>query len=200
MSVGGGIAIWLGIVVASMAVVAYLAKRWGHDPFGWSLLAAAMGPIAIVAMVGTRQSATQRATATTRGAADVLMTADGSAAGPQIAREIASWAVAPSEVIVLTVLPHESKPEGSLRAQQDHDRRVEAMTRDALAALRESGLNARVDVTYGAPGEAIVQYANECSPRVVLVGRRGAGLTKRLLGSVSEYVVANAKQPVTVVG
>jgi nucleotide-binding universal stress UspA family protein len=151
-------------------------------------------------MIGTRQSTTERATPTVRTGADVLMAADGSAAGPQIASEIASWAAPPAEVIVLTVLPHEAKPDGSPRAQQDHDRRVEAMTRDTLAVLREAGVNARVDVTYGAPGEAIVQYANECSPRVILVGRRGAGLTKRLLGSVSEHVVANARQPVTVVG
>jgi nucleotide-binding universal stress UspA family protein len=34
---------------------------------------------------------------------------------------------------------------------------------------------------------------------VIIVGRRGAGLTKALLGSVSDHVVRRAKQPVVVV-
>ena len=51
---------WLLIVVGSMAAIVYLAHRWGHDPFGWSMLAAAMGPIAIVALVGTRGSDVER--------------------------------------------------------------------------------------------------------------------------------------------
>ena len=48
------LAIWLVVVLISMLVVAYLAHRWGHDPFGFLFLTAVLGPIAIFALVGTR--------------------------------------------------------------------------------------------------------------------------------------------------
>ena len=46
--------VWLLVVFVSGTVVIYLCHRWGHDPFGWMLLTMAMGPIAVVAMLGTR--------------------------------------------------------------------------------------------------------------------------------------------------
>jgi nucleotide-binding universal stress UspA family protein len=60
-------------------------------------------------------------------------------------------------------------------------------------------MQSRVIVAYGVPGEEILRAAEEEKADTILVGRRGAGLTKALIGSVSDYVVKNAKQPVALV-
>jgi nucleotide-binding universal stress UspA family protein len=194
------IAIWLGIVVVSMAIVVYFSRRWGHDPFGWSLLAAVMGPIAVIGMIGARQSERSRATIGGASTADVVMAVDGSAASVEMAREVAAWPSRPTDVVLLAVLPHEARPAVTPTSKEEHDRRVAAMTKEPFAILREANVPARVEVRYGAPGEVIVQYAAECGQALVLVGRRGAGLTTALLGSVSDYVVKNSKRPVMLVG
>ena len=54
MSLIGLVLIWALIVIVSMAMSVLLAHRWGRDPFGWAMLAAGMGPMAIVALLGTR--------------------------------------------------------------------------------------------------------------------------------------------------
>ena len=54
-------------------------------------------------------------------------------------------------------------------------------------------------VGYGSPVEEILRCAKQERVEAIIVGRRGAGLTRALLGSVSERVVGQAKQPVVVV-
>ena len=52
----------------------------------------------------------------------------------------------------------------------------------------------------GSPASAIVDVAEECEADMIIMGSRGLGLVKGvLLGSVSQYVVENAKCAVMVV-
>ena len=52
----------------------------------------------------------------------------------------------------------------------------------------------------GSPASAIVDVAEECEVDMIIMGSRGLGLVKGvLLGSVSQYVVENAKCAVMVV-
>jgi nucleotide-binding universal stress UspA family protein len=199
--------IWLGVVIASTLVVVYFAIRWGRDPFGWALLAAVLGPIALVALVGTRQSATAHPPAFDRsrgqkpaGArSSIIAAVDGSPSSERVARYIANSHPQATDVLLLAVLPAEMKPQGSAQQQRDHDAAVSRATDGASKVLRDAGVPSRVVVGYGNPGEEIVRLAADERADVVVVGRRGAGLTKALLGSVSDSVVKHAKTPVAVI-
>jgi nucleotide-binding universal stress UspA family protein len=205
MSFAAAALIWAGIVIVSMVIVAYFAVRWGRDPFGWALLAAVLGPIAAVGLIGSRQSDVRRPTTydgEARGAAapTILLACDGSAATTRAARYVAAMHRPDVDVLLLTVLPHEAQPGAAFAgAPGEHERRVEHATGEAERILREAGVRVRIIPGYGSPAEEILRCAEQEHVEAIIVGRRGAGLTRALLGSVSERVVDEAKQPVVVV-
>ena len=197
---------WGLIVILTMLVVAYLAPRWGRDPFGWLLLSAVMGPIALVGLIGTRHSDLERAQAPGEARPRVehehrvLLAVDGSAASEGAARHVVDMRDEFADAVVLAVLPHEAKATAAGRGEDEYNARVEHVTARAVSALRAGGMPHRVVVTFGSPGEEIVRAAEREGADAIVVGRRGAGLTRALLGSTSDHVVRNAKQPVTVIG
>ena len=198
------LAAWLALIAVTMVIVGYLATRWGHDPFGWLLLSAAMGPIALAALVATHSADRTRhapaAQAPKRaGATRILIASDGSAASERLARYVIDLHRPDAEVEVLAVCPYEAEPGESERAQEDARADAERMTARAVAALRAGGLEPEVHVAYGQAAEQILRRAEETRADLVVVGRRGAGMTKALLGSVSDAVVKRATQPVAVV-
>lgn len=199
------IAVWLVIVMVTMLIVTFLALRWGRDPFGWLLLSAAMGPIAIVGLIGTRQSDVehrpppQRPAPQSTGRRRILIACDGSSPGLAIVRHVTGLQPDGVDAIVVTVLPHEARPTAAPRSQMDYEERMQRSTRPMLEVLRAAGIEARTVVAFGAPGEEIVRVADTEQADLVIVGRRGAGLSRALLGSTSEYVLKHATCPVTVV-
>jgi nucleotide-binding universal stress UspA family protein len=199
------LAVWLAIVLASGLVATYLARRWGRDPFGWLLLCAAMGPIAIIALIGTRQSDVERSQVSTRassaqsGRPRVLIASDGSDAGLACARYAALVHGDAADVIVLTVLPHEAQPRSAEQSMRDYEERVAASTDRTIDSLQRAGISPRLVVAFGSPGEEIIRQADAEGAELIVVGRRGSGLSKAIFGSTSDYVLKNAKRPVTVV-
>ena len=118
---------WLLLVLATMIIVTYLALRWGRDPFGWLLLSAAMGPIAIVALIGTRSADVKRGrSASTSGAPRspgqprIIVGCDGSASGPRIAEHIVREVSRTAEVVLACVLPHEAEPGGDEQSAREN--------------------------------------------------------------------------------
>jgi len=199
---------WAALVVVSMLIVSYLATRWGRDAFGWALLAAAIGPFAIIALLGTRQSDRERPEAferrgerSSREAQKVaLIACDGSEQSERAARYAVEAFGDSDEVVLVTVFPRESRPrQDDQRALAEHESRVDSCIRGSMGVLRDSGVNARLIVGFGVPGEEILRAAEEEKADAIIVGKRGAGVTKSLIGSVSDYVLKNAKRPVVVV-
>jgi len=68
-----------------------------------------------------------------------------------------------------------------------------------LAAAAGWESEALVERTYGGEGLQFTQLADRLSPDLVLVGSRGLGSAKAVLGSVSDMVVHYASRPVLVV-
>lgn len=199
---------WLAIVVVSMIIVGYLSTRWGRDAFGWLLLAAALGPFAIIALLGTRQRDLERPEAfehrgerLSREAQKVIVVGcDGSEQSERGARYASEEYADADEIVLVSVFPRETRPhKDDGHALREHEERVESCTSVSMGILRSAGVNARLIVGYGTPGEEIVRAADEELADAVVVGKRGAGLTKSLLGSVSDYVLKNSKRPVVVV-
>ncbi len=201
--------VWAGILIVSMLAVSWLAVRWGRDPFGWAFLAAVLGPIALIALAGTRQSDLKlpapferfnNARRHVAGERLIVVGVDGSEASTRAARFVAGLRPAVSDVVIVAVLPREAQPaEGDRPAEQAHLRDVAQMTDAARGVLRDAGVAARMVIGFGNPGEEIVRYGNEAPADMIVLGRRGAGLTKALLGSVSDFVVSHAGRNVTVV-
>ena len=200
--------VWAVIVIISMLIVVVLASRWGRDPFGFALLAAVLGPIAIIALVGTHQSDRGRAhtfegapSTHPSGGGCVIVAVDGSDAGIRAAAAVPALGFPGAEAVVFTALPHESqqRADASAPARQEHQREVDRLTTGALKALRDAGVPARTLVGYGRPAEEIVEAARVENARAIVIGRRGAGLSKALLGSVSDHVVKHASVPVVVI-
>ena len=200
------LAIWLGIVVVSMLGVSYLALRWGRDPFGWALLSAVLGPIAIIALLGTRHGDAERPSSfdRTRGERPeapqtcVVVGADGSAHSERAAQYIARTHPE-ADVVLLAVLPAEMRTRSGEQAEREREAAVEKMTAGAARTLTDAGLPVRVIAGYGNAAEEIVRLADEENADVIVIGRRGAGLSKALLGSVSDAVVKRSKRPVAVI-
>ncbi len=196
--------IWAAIVIVSMLVASFLAVRWGRDPFPWALLSAILGPIALAGLLGTRQSDSARTDRFERQSArqsetTIVMGSDGSPSSARVARYIARAHPATSEVVLLTVLPQDARAGEDAVKKTEQERAVTSLTQEAKDILTQAGMPVRVVVGYGNAGEELVRFGNEEGASVIAVGRRGAGLTKALLGSVSDYVVRHADRPVAVV-
>jgi nucleotide-binding universal stress UspA family protein len=196
---------WAAIVGVCMIIIAYLATRWGRDAFGWVLLAAVLGPIALVALYGTRQSDTARPrspeTSGERQAdveRTVLIAVDGSAPATRAAQHLVEMGSPVTEALLLTVLPREAKPAAGA-SDAEHERAVESALQGAREVLQRAGVPVRTAVAYGVPGEEIVRCAEGQDVELILMGRKGRGLTKALLGSVSDYVSKRANRPVALV-
>ena len=196
---------WLVLIAVTMVVVGYLSTRWGHDPFGWLLLSAAMGPIALAALIATHQSDAgrhgpartplPRRTGTTR----ILIASDGSPASERLARHVAELHPDGAEIEVLAVCPYEASPGESERSQADARADADRMTAKAVQVLRAAKIEPLVHVAYGAAVDEILRRADETRADLVVVGRRGAGMSKALLGSVSDQVVKRSTRPVALV-
>jgi nucleotide-binding universal stress UspA family protein len=79
------------------------------------------------------------------------------------------------------------------RGERYLDRLLEMAEGTAVPAIT-------ADVEVGRPARAILAYAEENQVDLVVMGTRGeSGLARRLLGSVTEYVVTHADVPVHVV-
>ena len=195
------IILWLVLVIASAVAVSYFAHRWGHDPFGFALLCIAMGPIALVALLGTRISDRARAARHPEmgdqpNGGPIVVACDGSEVGARLGEQAAAAYRNGREVILLTVLPYESKrQEDSAEVRE----RTGGMAQAASTLLDQQSIPWRIAVRYGASGEVIVAFANEVGASLVIIGRRGSGLARTLLGSVSEHVAEHALTPVALV-
>jgi nucleotide-binding universal stress UspA family protein len=200
MSAELAIILWLAFCIASAVVVSYLAHRWGRDPFAWVMLSAMMGPFALVGLLGVRQSdrarpARPRATGDHADGGPILIACDGSAVSARLGEEAAAYWDG-REMVLLTVLPYEVERHGE---SGETLKRVEDMTQAVSTLLDERGIPSRTVVRYGPPGPAVVAFAVEVGASHIIMGRRGSGLKRAVLGSVSAHVAAHADVPVILV-
>jgi nucleotide-binding universal stress UspA family protein len=156
-----------------------------------------MGPIALVALIGTRgRDAARLASPSTSTSVDgpVVVACDGSEVSERLATQVVAGHRPGRQVVLLAVLPYEAEQNAS-----EARGRAEKMTAPVEDALERAGVASRIEVRYGPPGEVIVRFADEVSASRIVIGRRGSGLTRSLLGSVSSHVAQHARAPVSLV-
>jgi nucleotide-binding universal stress UspA family protein len=208
------LAILVGVNLLFAALSAYLASRWGRDPFGWLLMGAILGPIGFLLLLVQHWSdrTTSRPTidspgATVRdGGPTVLVPVDGSEMSDQAVRHVINeYGPSLREVNVLGVLAIE-RAEGISTGEESSRRRlleqeVEGHLGRARSELQAAGIACRGLIRFGNPASEILKVAGEIGATQIVMGRRGRGGAKKLLlGSVSERVSKEASCPVTIVG
>ena len=93
-----------------------------------------------------------------------------------------------------TVPDQETQTQSQLREEIQH------RIIDTRRALERLGLEVVVRMPLGIPGKEIVAAADAEGVSLIIIGSHGrSNIRERLLGTVSEYVVKNAHQPVLVV-
>ncbi len=134
----------------------------------------------------------------------ILLATDGSPASAGASEEAIDLAVqVEARLLVVSVLGGASRP-----SEAPADSGSPADSRDSLTAkaqglvqrAKAAGANATFLVWEGEPGEAIVAAAESENADLIVVGSHGrSGVSRFLIGSVSDYVVRHAHCPVMVV-
>lgn len=106
------------------------------------------------------------------------------------------WCVPLRDYLECARLPGLRVDEGALRARLTSQGLARAQPQ--LAAFRDLGLQPAFSTRFGGAAEDICGFAEERHADLVVVGSRGAGATRALLGSVAERVVRHAPCPVLV--
>ena len=114
-----------------------------------------------------------------------------------------------ARIVVMTAFPHHSRLldlargrplVGKAEGEMSPEFSAAADTAQELIQQYEAaGIVAEGDILEGPASEAMLRAAEAHAADVIVVGRRGYGLTAELLlGSTSEFVVRRAKAPVLV--
>jgi nucleotide-binding universal stress UspA family protein len=201
--------IWIGIGL----LLALVMGRHGHDPFAWWLLGTLLGPLAIpLALSAERRQAERAQQLRTgvpgRGPVDVLVGLDGSPeAGAALLTVLELLGPQLGRLTLATVI--------NLDASVEHDRakdqaRAELLRRADQIRMRLWSPSQDPDehgrpfpdliLLPGQPAKALQRLAAEGAYDLVVVGGRGSGLSKVLLGSTATTLAAQAKVPVLLAG
>ncbi len=139
----------------------------------------------------------------------ILLAVDGSAPSQDAIDEVAerSWPAPTTARVISVVRPYvppatEFVP-GALTPQdvfQQQEKDAQQIAVSAAERLTQSGLSVDTAVRQGDPQTVIVDEASEWGADLIVVGSHGhTGLTRLLLGSVAQAVVAHAPCSVEVV-
>jgi nucleotide-binding universal stress UspA family protein len=134
----------------------------------------------------------------------ILLATDGSPASKGASDEAIDLAVQmEARLLVVSVLGASSRPsEASADAVGPVDSRDSLTTKaqSIVQKAKAAGANATFLVWDGDAGEAIVAAADSENADLIVVGSHGrSGVSRFLIGSVSDYVVRHAHCPVMVV-
>jgi nucleotide-binding universal stress UspA family protein len=202
-------ATWVGVGL----LVALVMGRHGHDPFAWWLLGTILGPLVVPLVAAAEHRRADRARLLRagvpgRGPVDVLVGVDGS---PEAAAALATVLdlLGPrlGRLALATVT--------DLDASVEHDRQQaqacaelerQAETVRAWLSTQPSGADGdgpripELLLLAGRPAEALQRLAVKSGYDLLVVGTRGTGLSKVLLGSTATALAAHAKVPVLLAG
>ena len=197
----------LVIIVVLWALIGVTAAivmgRRGHNPFTWLLVAVFLGPLTIppaLAILRAHQDPRARARSLREGtpgpgSVDVLVGVDGSVESSAALRAaLGLFADRIGRLTLAGVIDYDSAISG--RPWDTEKLATEELERSAASVrLIEPGAVLLV----GHPATALMKHAVEEGYEVLVVGRRGHGASKALLGSTAMRLAHGAGIPVVVV-
>lgn len=188
----------LALVVAGWVVTglvaALLMGRRGHDPFRWWMLGAVFGPLVLVLAIEGVLAEKEAAPAAIRpggegeGPLQVLVGVDGSIESLASLRAVTAL-LGPriGRLALATVAPFD----GTLPVGEP-DRIL------AEAAAAVAGFHPSTAVLHGEPAHELITLAEREGFDVLVVGNRGRGISKMLMGSVASQLLSTDRVPVMV--
>lgn len=192
------------IAVGAWLTTGFLTAWWmarrGHLHRGWLFMGAVFGPVLALAASERiqrrpRQLAHMEHAARGPGELRVLVGVDGSAES-QAALDLAVGLLAPytQSLVAAEVVGYDA-------AESDRDPSVlAARGRLRTAAERSGGRVTACELLSGPPAQALLGYAAAQHIDLIVVGKRGRGLSKRLLGSATQELLRAGDVPVLVAG
>ena len=187
--------VWLAIGLTASV----LMGRRGHNAFGWLVIGIVLGPLAIPIAVRTirEEQPTRgreiRAGSPGGGSVDLLVGLDGSAASERpLRRSLELLGDRVGGLTLATVLGYEGPASGSF----DEADAVAAIERIAASM---AGHEPSVVVLRGRPADALMRHADEHGVGLLVIGRRGHGATKALLGSTAHRLAQREGVPILIV-
>jgi nucleotide-binding universal stress UspA family protein len=191
-----GLAVWLTVAIT----LAVLMGRRGHSPFEWFLIGAVLGPIALPIAWGRikdEPTAPDREVVDVSpgpgaGPVDVLVGIDGSVeseAALRTAVEILGPRIGRLTLVGVTGFDY-----GNPQVKSDSEHALETLRGMAASA---SVAHLGITILSGRPADALPEYALRDGYQLLVVGRRGRGASKAILGSTAAQL-ASAPIPVLV--
>jgi nucleotide-binding universal stress UspA family protein len=134
----------------------------------------------------------------------ILLATDGSLASEPASDEAIDLAAqVEARLLVISVLSASSRPSeapADLGATAEARATLTTKAQSIVQRAKAAGADATFLVWEGEPGEAIVAAADSESVDLIVVGSHGrSGVSRFLIGSVSDFVVRHAHCPVMVV-
>jgi len=195
-------------LIVAWIVVGLVSGLWmarhGHDPL-WTLIAVVLGPLFVpiamervqrrpeVARFGSKGAPSQRTEGRTE--LRVLVGLDGSVESERgLATALRLFGRHCGTLVLAEVVHFEA-------AEATSSTDVDAAERhlSGLASGVEIAGAVHTEVLAGAPGPTLRGFAEQQDMDLLVVGRRGQGLSTRLLGSVSADIIQHSSVPVLVI-
>jgi nucleotide-binding universal stress UspA family protein len=192
----------LWLLLGLGAALMFLGRR-GYRGRAWYFLGAALGPLFVpIAMERGRRAThvlerTSAEGAGTGNQVTVLVGVDGSAESDQAVRDAARpFGPAHARIVLATVAdPDVAEFGDDARRQEWHD-----LLAERADWLCPQGPAPVLEVLCGQPDVVLLEAAGAEAADALVIGRRGRGLSHRLLGSVAQSLTRRATIPVLLAG
>lgn len=196
------LALW---IVTGLVMAVWMIRR-GHSGL-WLFIAMALGPLFVPIALERVERGSRLARAGPGGpplpraepsaGPRILIGMDGSSDSDQALTTVLGLFGRACETIVLAqVVCYEATEESSQTELDAASARLAA----CAAGLENRSLRVAYEVLAGPPGKTLRSFAEQQDIDLIVIGRRGRGLTNRLMGSVSADLVQHSMIPVLVVG
>jgi nucleotide-binding universal stress UspA family protein len=194
----------VGVWVLIGVVTSIVMGRRGHHAFSWFLLGAIFGPLVVPfvveALVDERRGRSEviHAGEPRRGPLSILVGVDGSRESTAALRTtIALFGSHVGKLTLAEVVDYETAQGGLVEDRRKADADLSDLKREAASL---GAPDPDIILLAGRPAEALVDAAVGAGCHLLVIGGRGRGATKAVLGSVARQLAGNAKVPVLIVG
>jgi nucleotide-binding universal stress UspA family protein len=193
----GGVAVVVWVFAGVLAALVLLGRQ-GYRDLRWYLIGAVLGPLFIpIAAERADRSVTVEAGDgdPLPGGSSVVVGVDGSPGSDRAVLLAASlFGAARSHIVLVTVVD----PDAADAPDDEQRSGARSMLSERARWFGDDVAAGRIvtRVVYGQPTRAIETTAETHGAAVVVLGRRGAGLSRHLLGSVATQITQRAAVPV----
>ena len=180
--------------------MALLMGRWGYQPFTWLVLALVLGPLVLPVAANTNRLDRPRVVArpstgrNRTGSVDVLAGVDGSAESETAVRSAIDL-LGPriGRLTIATVVDFDTAARSPQSEEPQHARDLRQRAAEPIEPTPET------IVLSGRPAELLRKFAAVNGYELIVIGRRGRGMSTRLLGSVASELAHGGDVPTLIV-